>query len=174
MVLGTFNIDLGKHEKPLLASLDALSVKDKAWQDLDPRSRQARIDDAFIALFWCLGREQPTVILFEDLHKSDAQTLAVLDALCRQLQDIQILVLINDRSHFHHIWLIKGVVSEIQLSSLEEELTGELLDSHLGKASDLDKVKGQLIVLSEGNPFFFEESLRQLVEPVRRQGIWAS
>lgn len=164
MALGALNIDLGKHEKPLLASLDALSAKDKAWQDLDPRSRQARIDEAFIALFKCLSQERPTVILFEDLHKSDAQTLAVLDALCRQLQGTRILVLINYRPHFQHDWPLKDVVSDIQLSPLNAAHAGELLDAHLGKASDLDKVKDQLIARAEGNPFFLEESLRQLVD----------
>lgn len=162
--LGSLNIDLSKDEPPLQACLDVLGKADEQWKSLEPDTRRIRIDNAFVNLLRRLGEEKPTLILFEDLHRSDSQTVAVLDALCRQLDDVSLFLLINHRPHFQHEWPSSACVTEIQLSPLPARYAGELLDCHLGHDADLEELKDQLIKHSEGNPFFLEESLRHLAE----------
>jgi hypothetical protein len=61
---------------PLLALLD-VAVDDPAWQPLDPAQRRHRTLDVVRALLLREAREQPLLVIFEDLHWVDSETQAV-------------------------------------------------------------------------------------------------
>ena len=64
----------------LLALLD-VPVDDAAWQALDPPQRRQRTLDAVRRLLLREAREQPLLLIFEDLHWIDSETQALLDGL---------------------------------------------------------------------------------------------
>src|SRR5262249_42097282 len=53
---------------------------------------------------------------------------------------------------------------QIRLDPLPKETAEQLLAALLGSDPSLDSLKADLIARTEGNPFFLEESVRQLVE----------
>jgi hypothetical protein len=107
-------------------------------------------------------REQPLVLIFEDLHWIDSETQAFLDTLVDSLGSARLLLLVNYRPEYQHTWGSKTCYSQIRLDALLAESAGELLDALLGDDPGLIPLK-QLLV-KRGNPFFLEETVRTLVE----------
>jgi class 3 adenylate cyclase/tetratricopeptide (TPR) repeat protein len=145
----------------LLALLD-VSVADASWQTLDPGQRRQRTLDAVRRLLLREAREQPLLLIFEDLHWIDSETQALLDGLVDSLGSARLLLLVNYRPEFQHAWGRKTSYSQLRLDALPAESAGELLQWLLGDDPGLLPLK-QLLV-KRGNPFFLEETVRTLVE----------
>ena len=108
------------------------------------------------------AREQPLLVIFEDLHWIDSETQALLDGLVESLGSARLLLLVNYRPEYQHAWGSKTSYSQMRLDALPAESAGELLDALLGDDPGLVPLK-QLLV-KRGNPFFLEETVRTLVE----------
>jgi predicted ATPase len=145
----------------LLALLD-VPVDDPAWQALDPGQRRLRTLDAVKRLLLREAREQPLLLIFEDLHWIDGETQALLDSLVESLGSARLLLLVNYRPEYQHAWGSKTHYSQMRLDALPAESAGELLDALLGGDPGLAPLK-QLLV-RRGNPFFLEETVRTLAE----------
>src|SRR4029453_12932487 len=83
----------------LLALLD-VPVDDASWQTLDPAQRRQRTLDAVRRLMLREAREQPLLLIFEDLHWIDSETQALLDALVESLGSARLLLLVNYRPEY--------------------------------------------------------------------------
>jgi tetratricopeptide (TPR) repeat protein len=145
----------------LLALLD-VPVDDASWQTLEPAQRRQQTLNAVRRLLLREAREQPLLVIFEDLHWIDSETQALLDALVDNMGSARLLLLVNYRPEYQHAWGSKTCYSQMRLDALPVEDTGELLDALLGDDPGLSPLK-QLLV-KRGNPFFLEETVRTLVE----------
>jgi class 3 adenylate cyclase/tetratricopeptide (TPR) repeat protein len=145
----------------LLALLD-VTVDDPGWQTLDPRQRRQRTLDAVKRLLLREAREQPLLVIFEDLHWIDGETQSLLDALVESLGSARLMLLVNYRPEYQHTWASKTHHSQMRLDALPAESASELLDALLGEDPGMASVK-QLLV-KRGNPFFLEETVQTLVE----------
>jgi transcriptional regulator with AAA-type ATPase domain/tetratricopeptide (TPR) repeat protein len=145
----------------VLALLD-VPTDERAWQTLDPPQRRQRMLDAVRRLLLQEAREQPMLLIFEDLHWIDGETQALLDGLVATLGSSRLLLLVSYRPEYQHPWGSKTSYSQIRLDALPVERAGELLDALLGEDPSLAPVK-QLLV-KRGNPFFLEETVRTLAE----------
>jgi predicted ATPase len=145
----------------LLALLD-VPEDDAEWQALDPGQRRQRTLDAVKRLLLREAREQPLLLIFEDLHWIDGETQALLDGLVDSLGSARLLLLVNYRPEYQHAWGGKTSYSQMRLDALAAESAGELLEALLGEDPVLAPLK-QLLV-KRGNPFFLEETVRTLVE----------
>jgi class 3 adenylate cyclase/tetratricopeptide (TPR) repeat protein len=145
----------------LLSLLD-VPVDDAAWHALDPGQRRQHTLDAVKRLLLREAREQPILVIFEDLHWIDSETQALLDSLVESLGSARLLLLVNYRPEYQHAWGSKSAYSQMRLDALPAESAGELLEALLGGDPGLAPLK-QLLV-KRGNPFFLEETVRTLVE----------
>ena len=145
----------------LLALLD-VPVDDAAWQTLDPPQRRQHTLDAVGRLLLREAREQPLLVIFEDLHWIDGETQALLDELVEGVGSSRLLLLVTYRPEYQHVWDGKTAYTRIRLDTLPVESAGELLDALLGDDPALRPLK-QLLV-KRGNPFFLEETVRTLEE----------
>jgi class 3 adenylate cyclase len=147
---------------PALLVLLDLPVEDASWQRLDPAGRRQRTLDAVKRLLLREAREQPLLVIFEDLHWIDGETQALLDALVESLGSARVLLLVNYRPEYQHAWGGKTYYGQLRLDALPVESAGELLGALLGEDPGLTPLKHLLI--KRGNPFFLEETVRTLVE----------
>jgi class 3 adenylate cyclase/tetratricopeptide (TPR) repeat protein len=145
----------------LLALLD-VPVDDLSWHALDPGQRRQHTLDAVRRLLLRETREQPVLVIFEDLHWIDGETQTVLDTLVDSLGSMRLLLLVNYRPAYQHAWGSKSSYSQLRLDALPAESAGEFLDALLGQDPGLVPLK-QLLV-KQGNPFFLEEAVRTLAE----------
>src|SRR5262245_35406696 len=152
---------LGPTVPALLALLD-VQVDDPTWRDLDPSDLRQRTHEALKRLLLREAREQPLLLIFEDLHWIDAETQTLLDGLVDSVGSARLLVLVNYRPEYQHAWGSKTAYSQIRLDALPSESAGDLLDALLGDEPGLAPLKDLLV--KRGNPFFLEETVRTLVE----------
>jgi class 3 adenylate cyclase/tetratricopeptide (TPR) repeat protein len=145
----------------LLALLD-VPVDDPSWQGLDPPRRRERTLDAVRRLLLREAREQPLLLVFEDLHWIDSETQALLDSLVESLGSARLLLLVNYRPEYQHAWGGKTYYGQIRLDALPTESAAALLEALLGADPSLAPLKQRLV--KRGNPFFLEETVRTLVE----------
>jgi tetratricopeptide (TPR) repeat protein len=158
-------LTLDESLKPTLPALLALldvPVDDTAWRTLDPAGRRRQTLDAVRRLLLREAREQPLVLIFEDLHWIDGETQTLLDGLVESLGSARLMLVVNYRPEYQHAWGSKTYYSQLRLDALPAESTAELLDALIGGDPGLAPLK-QLLV-RRGNPFFLEETVRTLVE----------
>lgn len=147
-----------------LALLD-VPVEDEDWTALDPPIRRKRIQDAVRAVLLQAAAERPLVLVFEDLHWFDGESLGVLAGLIDNLGGTNILMLVNFRPEFTEAtWADRTYYNPIRLNPLRPDSSTELLEHLLGPAPELQPLKTMLIERTEGNPFFLEQSVRSLIE----------
>jgi class 3 adenylate cyclase len=87
----------------LLALLDVPSG-DASWDGLDPRQRRQRTLHALKQLLIRESQVQPLLVVFEDLHWIDSETQALLDGLVESLPAARLLLLVNYRPEYQHLW----------------------------------------------------------------------
>ena len=146
-----------------LALLD-VPVNDSVWLDSDPAQRRRRTLDACRALLLREAQVQPTIVVFEDLHWTDSESLAFIDSLIESLPKAPILLLLNFRPEFQDRWSAKSYYTRVRIDPLQAKGSEELLQDKLGADASLRALKRLLIERTEGNPFFLEESARTLIE----------
>jgi len=159
----TLDDSLGPTLPALLALLD-VPVDDAEWQRLDPGQRRQRTLDTVRRLLLREAREQPFLLIFEDLHWIDGETQAFLDSLIESLPTARLLLLVNFRPEYRHAWGGKTYYHQLRIDLLPPESAGELLDALLGTDRALGPLKRLLVERTEANPLYLEESVRALVE----------
>ncbi len=143
-----------------------------------PRLAQARRDNRVIGelmleawLAW-LGAElgqRPVVLVIEDLHWADAQSVRYLDAALRELSAKPLFVLALSRPEVHgrfpNLWKDRAV-QEIALPPLTARAAERLVRAALNDlpADDVERVVRQ----AEGNPLYLEEIIRAAASGVVR------
>jgi predicted ATPase/class 3 adenylate cyclase len=149
---------------PAFLALLEVPVEDASWQALDPAQRRQRTLDALKLLLLRESQVQPILLVFENLHWIDAETHTFLDRLVESLPAARLLLLVNYRPEYQHGWGSKTYYTQLRLDPLLPASAEEFLAALLGDDPSLAPVKQLLIVRTEGNPFFMEESVRTLVE----------
>ena len=149
---------------PAFRALLDVPVNDFVWLDSDPAQRRRRTFDACRALLLREAQVQPTIVVFEDLHWTDSESLAFIDGLIESLPRAPILLLLNFRPEFQDRWSAKSYYSRVRINPLQAKGSEELLQDKLGAEVSLRALKQLLIERTEGNPFFLEESARTLIE----------
>jgi class 3 adenylate cyclase/tetratricopeptide (TPR) repeat protein len=147
----------------LLALLDALPDNDPFLR-LDPPQRRQRTLEALTRVLLRESQVQPLLLVFEDLHWIDTETQALLDRLVDSLPTARLLLLVNYRPEYQHSWASKTYYTQLRLDPLPPASAEALLEALVGHDPSLQPLKRLLIVRTEGNPFFLEESVRTLVE----------
>jgi class 3 adenylate cyclase len=153
----------------LLALLD-VPVEDAAWRTLDPAQRRERTLDAVKWLIVREARDQPVLVIFEDLHWIDGETRAVLDRLVESLPSARVLLIVSYRPEYQHGWWGKTYYAQLRLDPLPPADADEFLDGLLGTDATVKPLKPVLIARTGGNPFFLEESARMLFETSALRG----
>ncbi|MDX1437178.1 MAG: adenylate/guanylate cyclase domain-containing protein [Anaerolineales bacterium] len=124
--------------------------------------------------FWRFkSRESPTVLVAEDLHWSDQASMGLLEQLFRICDDVPIMFILVFRSDPRSAaWSLKNFASH-QFPARYTELTlepllpweSDLLAAELLGAEQLpDEIQSYIQDKTEGNPFFIEELVQELVE----------
>ncbi|MBV8454332.1 MAG: AAA family ATPase, partial [Deltaproteobacteria bacterium] len=131
---------------------------------MDLQAKRKRTLEAFKRIVLSESRKQPTVVIFEDLHRIDGETESMLDLLAYGIADARVLLLVNHRPEYQRELGNKNYYTQLRLDRLSRESTEEMLGALLGKASELDALKRLIDEKAEGNPFFIEEMVQALFD----------
>jgi class 3 adenylate cyclase/tetratricopeptide (TPR) repeat protein len=148
---------------PFLA-LANIPTEDDEWKALEPAERRRRIFAAVRRVLLREAEQRPVILMVENLHWSDSETLALVDALVGEIVEARVLLLGSYRPEFRPDWLDRLHCSEIRLEPLSSVSSEALLQDVLGPTPDLQPVARLLVERTGGNALFLEESVRALIE----------
>jgi tetratricopeptide (TPR) repeat protein len=151
---------------------DFLSVDDSSRPPprLDPEARRRQLLAVMKRLIRAQSAERPGVNLFEDLHWIDPASESFLAAHVDAVQGTRSLTIVNFRPEYHARWMSKPYYSQIALTALNHEAITEMLVDLLGDDGSLRELAATLGGRTDGNPFFIEEMLQELIEAGNLEG----
>ena len=139
--------------------------------ELDPRAAGQRLQQEWVNLLGGLVSTGPMVLAVEDLHWSAEPLLELLDRVLDEVAG-PLLLLATARPGGPSL---RAAADSLDLEPLSEQEAEEMLDRVLG-APLLPPARQLVIGHAEGNPFFLEEVLAELIDRrllERRNGEWA-
>jgi DNA-binding SARP family transcriptional activator/tetratricopeptide (TPR) repeat protein len=165
--------DLAPNLRRLLPELGGLGEPARG----DPESERFALFDAVAALIEAITREQPALLILDDLHWATPPTLALLRHLIRWERPLGVLVLCTYRDTEVDLdqplaQLLADLqrdasAKQLHIGGLDEAAIAAMLQATVGhpldeRASELVRVLG---VQTAGNPFFLRELLTRVAEP---------
>jgi predicted ATPase len=149
---------------PLL--FDFLEVPDpeRPAPRLAPEIRMRRIFDVLRRVTQRRSEQETLILLLEDLHWFDPQSLAFVERLIPTFPGTRTLVLTNFRPEFSPPWAGHSYYRQLPIDPLGADAVGRLLEGLLGRDASLAPFSNLVTEQTGGNPFFVEEVIRSLVE----------
>lgn len=142
------------------------------FEGVTPQGVRSQMLNAFIAYVRVRARNNPLVMVWEDLHWADPSSLALLDLLLALTDEVPLLVILalrGDESHALNV--INAAITRygesfavVRLAPLSPPDSAQLIDNLL-KVDLLPGAIRQLVLdKAEGNAFFIEEIIRSLID----------
>ncbi|MET9225287.1 AAA family ATPase [Lentzea sp. NPDC003310] len=125
--------------------------------------------EAVLRLLASVARKTPCLLVLEDLHEADAETLAVVEYLADNLEDQPVLLLATIRTEpGHALELVHRMVQRgsgrlVELHRLSQEEVGQMTAACLESECVPAELVDRLWTDSAGNPFVVEELLHGMV-----------
>lgn len=142
-----------------------------------------RVRTLFAACFRSLARERPLLVVLDDMHLADENSVNLLAYLARDVRDAPVLVAASGRpteegQPLHE--LAHGARDEqfhlLEVPRLAPRAVGHLLREALQNESLVQELGFELLEKTEGNPYFLFEVLRTLKQDqlirLRPDGGW--
>ncbi len=155
----------------LLPELDSLLPAGPPAPTGDPAQEKRRLIDALSRVFVGLAATAPLLVVVEDLHWSDDVSLEFLLHLARRARALPLLLLCTYRhdevqaglQHFLAGLDRERLATEIALPRLQPSEVDAMLRAIFGLERSITADFLHLLYeLTEGNPFFIEETLKSL------------
>jgi class 3 adenylate cyclase/tetratricopeptide (TPR) repeat protein len=154
--------ELGAQVPAILWQLGALEPEHPFFR-ADPGTRRQRGFEANFRLIAAEARRQPFVLLLGNLQWIDSDAEDSLKLFAKGLTPFT-LVLVTYRPEYDDAWIAGTGATRLRLGPLGPATATLLLDALLGVDPALLPVKRLLVERAGGNPFFLEESVRDLVQ----------
>ncbi|GIH06148.1 hypothetical protein Rhe02_42150 [Rhizocola hellebori] len=157
--------------RPYLPALARLVPEWRAHAPLERDDSLVVIAEAVLRLLINLGRRGGCLLLLEDLHDADADTLAVVDYLLDNAQGHRLLVVGTTRTtpgpaiDLVRAAKLRRAATVLELTSLDDDAVRRLAGACLGVAGDQvpEPALDRLLASADGVPLHIEELIAGLV-----------
>ena len=134
-----------------------------AWQDF-PRQRKQKTLDALLRQLKALSREQPVVVIFEDLQWADPTSIELLGLTIEDIRSMRVLAIISFRPDFAPLWSGRPQVTLLMLNRLEPQDAEAMVESIAGSEVLSMDVRREVVERTSGVPLFIEELTKAIIE----------
>ena len=161
-----------------LAFTVGLDTGDEEFARLPPSAVRVELHRTWRTLLSVLAEREPLVVVIDDIHWADPALLELLEELADRSQGPLLFVCPArpELTGTHPTWGGgRRTFSAVFLSPLGREEATELVARLLDVDGLNDETREAILARAEGNPFFLEEILRQLIDErriVREGGRW--
>lgn len=171
LVAGTLLLEHPEHAAALPAIFDFLGAGDSTPTAPDQATLTRAKLFELLAHFLPCPREQPLVLLIEDLHFLDTASETFLQALVQSVRDHRALLLLNHRPDYQADWLAPVCDARIAVAALAATQLTQLAATRLGCDASVATLAAEIGARAGGNPFFVEEAVQALFEAGHLQGV---
>jgi class 3 adenylate cyclase/predicted ATPase len=149
---------------PLIAALLSVPLPDgRPPLNVTPQRQRQRTMEALAAILLEMTREQPLLLIVEDLHWIDPSSLEFLGLLLEQAPVARILVVLLFRPSFVPTWR-EISPTEIELTRLTIEEASEVVRAVAGGSDLPPEVVRELSNRADGVPLYLEELTKTMLE----------
>lgn len=151
---------------PLLASLLSIPLPEDTYPplNLSPHRQKEKTLDALAHWFLKDAREEPALLIFEDLHWADPSTLELLDLLLARVPAMRFMVLITFRREFSPTWTPQIHFSRLTVAPLGRPQVAEIINRVAGGKPLPEEVVNEVAAKTDGVPLFVEELTKMVLE----------
>jgi predicted ATPase/class 3 adenylate cyclase len=150
---------------PLFAALLSIPSGDRyPKMQLSPAQQRRRTLAALLDQFESRSREQPMLLIIEDVQWADDTTIELLNLVVERARQLPILALVTFRPEFEPPWTGLANVGSLSLGRLNpDNVRGVATQVANGRALPAD-VMNQIVTKTDGNPLFVEELTKAVLE----------
>ena len=157
---------------------------DERVRHLDAKALRTQIFVGVRKLLSTLFRAQPLLLVIEDYHWIDRESLELLEFLFEAPEPFPMLLLalsrVEKEKEGHKVKerlkeKLKGDFLDILLQPLSQEAGSQLVHNLLQVSGLPKEFKTKVLAQAEGNPFYLEEIVRALIDSnaiVYQSGVW--
>ncbi len=150
---------------PLIAALLSIETGERYPPlGLSPAQQRRQTFAALLDQLEGLARQQPVLIVCEDMHWADATSLELYDLAVDRIRGLPILMLMTFRPEFEPAWAGLTNVSLLRLDRLDRHDTRALVEQvAVGRQLPCEMMT-QIINKTDGVPLFIEELTKMVLE----------
>jgi class 3 adenylate cyclase/tetratricopeptide (TPR) repeat protein len=150
---------------PLIAALLSIPTGDRYPPlGLSPVQQRRQTFAVLLDQFEGLARQQPLLIVCEDMHWADATTLELFDLAVDRIRGLPVLALATFRPEFEPPWEGLANTSLLRLDRLDRQDTRALVEQVTVGRKLPGEMMRQIIDKTDGVPLFVEELTKMVLE----------
>lgn len=150
---------------PLLAELLSIPTADRYPPPTpSPQRRRKQTLEALVAQVTGLSVQQPTLIIFEDVHWIDTTSLELLSLIVDRVHDLRVMVVVTFRPEFTAPWIGQPHVTALSINRLTRNQCRVLVEQLTGENQLPPQVLEHVLAKTDGVPLFVEEMTKTVLE----------
>jgi len=159
-----------EHEQHAIDTIANLPVSAPAWRDAEAGYRRRIIQDVAARAIVARAGSGPTIILVDDQHWLDAESLDALHHLEAAIAGRPVLLLFTRRPRPDRDRQDGATTLRLSLGPLDEAAAQALFENLVGRDPGVAGVRQRLLAHTGGVPLFLEEVVRRLADTGALQG----
>ena len=132
--------------------------------DLAPEQRRQRTLEALTSQLAELARQQPVLMIFEDVHWADPSSLEVFGRTVDRIKTLPVLLIVTFRPEFNAPWVGQSHVTSLTLNRLGEREAAAIIARLVGNKELPADVMAEIVERTDGIPLFVEEMTKAVLE----------
>ncbi|MFL5286469.1 MAG: AAA family ATPase [Rhodopila sp.] len=133
-------------------------------KDLTPKRRKEKTFEALLHQLEGLARQQPVLMVFDDLHWIDPSSRELLDRLIERIAAWPVLLLALFRPEFQPPWVGQPHVTLLTLARLDRRDTAAMVAGVSGHVRLPPEMVAEITERTDGVPLFVEEVTKAVLE----------
>ena len=144
---------------------DLLSLPSGAAQlSLTPQRKREKLLAALLHQIGALARQQPVLMVVEDLHWIDPSSHELLDMTVERAASLPVLLILTFRPEYQAPWSGLPQVVALTLNRLDRRNGAAMVERIVGNRELPDALAAEIVERADGVPLFVEELTRAVIE----------
>jgi class 3 adenylate cyclase/predicted ATPase len=132
--------------------------------ELTPQQHRQRTMEALIAQLEALARQNPVLMIFEDVHWIDPTSLEALGRVVDRIRTARVLLIVTFRPEFDPPWIGRPYVTALTINRMAQRETETIIDRVVGNKLLPPDIRQDIIDRTDGIPLFVEEMTKAVLE----------
>jgi class 3 adenylate cyclase/predicted ATPase len=132
--------------------------------ELPPEQRRQRTLEALTSQLAELTRQNPVLMIFEDMHWIDPTSLEALGRTVQRIKTLPALLIVTFRPEFDAPWVGQSHVTSLTLNRLGEREAAAIIVRLVGNKALRADMIAEIVERSDGIPLFVEEMTKAVLE----------
>jgi predicted ATPase/class 3 adenylate cyclase len=132
--------------------------------ELAPQQRRQRTLEALISQFEGLTRQNPVLMILEDVHWTDPTSLEVFGRVADRIQTLRALLIVTFRPEFDPPWIGQPHVTTVTINRLTRRDVITMIDLVTGNKLLPASIMQDIVERTDGIPLFVEEMTKAVLE----------